>query len=67
MKTNYSIERKEKIGNLNKGKSISEEIRNKISLKAKYRVRIFSDEALLNMKKSSKAIVLYNLDKTVFG
>jgi len=27
----------------------------------------FSDEALFNMKKNSKPIILYNLDYTVYG
>jgi Fic family protein len=29
--------------------------------------RFFSDQALLNMKKNSKPIILYNLNHTVFG
>jgi hypothetical protein len=29
--------------------------------------RPLTPEALLNMKKKSKPIILYNLDKTVFG
>ena len=29
--------------------------------------RSFTPEGLLNLKKKSKAIILYNLDKTVFG
>ena len=59
--TNYSRYRLQLIGDLNKGKTLSEDtiynIREKKSL---------SDQAL-NMKKKSKAIILYNLDKTVFG
>jgi hypothetical protein len=27
----------------------------------------YSEEALLNMKKNSKSVILYNLDYTVFG
>jgi group I intron endonuclease len=68
MKANYSIHRRELIGNLNKGKPISIEIREKIRQKALIREkRSFTDEALLNMKKRSKPIILYNLDHTVFG
>jgi group I intron endonuclease len=68
MKANYSIHRRELIGNLNKGKSISSEIREKMRQKALIREkRSFTDEALFNMKKKSKPIILYNLDKTVFG
>jgi len=70
MKTNYSTSRRDLIGNLNKGKAISLEIRNKMKQKAFFfsrKKRSFTPEGLLNMKKKSKAIILYNLDKTVFG
>jgi group I intron endonuclease len=55
MRYNYSLERRELIGNLNKNKKLSLE---------KALTRNYSKEALLNMKKS---IILYNLDRTVFG
>jgi len=68
MKNNYSLERRLRIGNLNKDKNLSkktiEKIREKVLIRNK---RIFSDEALLNMKKRSKPIILYNLNFTVFG
>jgi group I intron endonuclease len=68
MKANYSNYRRELIGNLNKGNSISNEIREKMKQKALIREkRSFTEEALLNMKKSFKPIILYNLNKTVFG
>ncbi len=68
MKTNYSIERRELIGNLNKGRMFSLETREKMRQKALNRVKTpFTDMALCNMKKMSKPVVLYNLDKTVFG
>jgi group I intron endonuclease len=68
MKTNYSIERREKIGNLNKGKNLSEETKEKLRQKALNRKhRSFTNQALLNMKKMSKPIILYNLDYTIFG
>lgn len=68
MKNNYSIERRNLIGNLNKGKNLSENTIEKIRNKALTREkRIFSNEALLKMKKNSKPIVLYNLDYTVYG
>jgi group I intron endonuclease len=68
MKTNYSTSRRDLIGNLNKGKAISLEIRKKMKQKALIiKKRSFTPEGLLNMKKTSKAIILYNLDKTVFG
>ena len=68
VKANYSASRGELIGNLNKGKAISSETREKMREKALVREkRSFTNEALLNMKKKSKFIILYNLDKTVFG
>lgn len=68
MKINYSIQRRELIGNLNRNKKLSEETRLKMKEKALVREkRSFSEQALLNMKKNSKPIVLYNLSHTVFG
>ena len=68
MKANYSASRRDLIGNLNKNKPISLEIKEKMRLKALIREkRSFTVEGLLNMKKKSKPIILYNLNKTVFG
>ncbi len=68
MKTNYSVKRRLHIGNLNKGKSLSIETIEKIRDKALARPKVFIyEKAMLNMKKNSKAIRLYNLDRTVFG
>ena len=70
MKTNYSLERRVQIGNLNKGKNLSTETIEKIRQKALSRDRTkikLSEQAILNMKKKSKAIILYTLDYTVFG
>jgi group I intron endonuclease len=68
MKANYSLERRQKIGTLNKGKNLSKETIEKMREKALTREkRTFSDEALLNMQKKSKPIIVYNLDNTVFG
>lgn len=67
MKLNYSIERCERIGKLNNKKLYLETIE-KIRDKALSKKKIFySDEALLNMKKKSKPIIIYNLNNTVFG
>lgn len=50
------------------GKSLSTETKKKLRRKALSRLpRTFSEETLLNMKKSSKPIVLYNKDNTVYG
>jgi group I intron endonuclease len=68
MKTSYSEERRLAIGNLNRGKSLSDETKQKIREKTLNRTPIiFSDEAISNMKKASKPIVLYNKDGTVYG
>ena len=68
MKKNYSQERRDKIGNLNLNKKLSPEIIEKIRSSALSRTKpIYSKEALNNMKKRSKAVIIYNLDKTVYG
>lgn len=70
MKTNYSLERRIKIGNLNKGKNLSTETRTKMREKALSRDRTklkLSEKSLLNMTKNSKALILFNLDLTIFG
>ena len=68
MKTNYSQERREFIGNLNRDKNFSQETIQKMREKALKRKKVcFSDTALLNMKKRFKSIIVYNLNKTVFG
>ena len=68
MKINYSVSRRELIGNLNKGKKFYEETKYKMRQKALDREKMsFTDKALINMKKSSRPIVLYNLNNTVFG
>jgi hypothetical protein len=68
MKANYSQERRLRIGNLNKGKEFSKETIALMREKALARDKVnYSSEALENMKKSSKPVVLYNLDRTVFG
>jgi group I intron endonuclease len=68
MKSNYSIERRLIIGNLNKNKNLSKETINIMREKALKREKpIYSDQALENMKKKSKAIKVYNLDYTVYG
>lgn len=68
MKANYSLERRLRIGNLNKEKNLSKETIEKMREKALNREkRKFSKEAILNRKKNSKPIILYNLNYTVFG
>ena len=69
MKANYSNECRETIGNLNKDKTLSEETKAKIREKALARLpQIFTEQALINMQKNSKPIILYNKGNgTVYG
>lgn len=70
MKSNYSLARRLRIGSLNKGKNLSTETKEKMRNKAKDREisKInLSEQSLLNMKKNSKPLILFNLDYTVFG
>jgi group I intron endonuclease len=65
MKSNYSNERRLKIGNLNKNKNLFiETIEKKALIRKKY---TYSEQALLNMKKRSKGLILYNLNRTIYG
>ncbi len=68
MKANYSEERRVAIGNLNKGKSLSPNTIELMRQAAFNRTKpLYSAEATLNMTKKSKAILVYNLDYTVYG
>lgn len=68
MKNNYSNDRREIIGNLNRNKKLTEETIEKMRLSGLSRIKAdFSPEALLNMKKKSREIIVYNLDKSIFG
>lgn len=68
MKANYSEERRMTIGNLNRDKSFSPVIIENMRQAALSRSKvIYSNEAILNMKKNSKAILVYNFDYTVYG
>lgn len=68
MNSNYSEERRMTIGNLNKGKTFSAETIESMKKAAlNRREAVYSEEAISNMKKKSKPIVVYNFDYTVFG
>lgn len=70
IKNQYSLERHERIGSLNRGKSLSVETKDKIMISKKALTKEkpnYSEQAILNMKKNSKPIILYNLNKTVYG
>lgn len=76
MSENFSLERREQIGALNRGRNLasvdeSKETREKLSqshllLNKKGKIQ-YSEQALLNMKKKSKKVIFYNKDKTVFA
>jgi group I intron endonuclease len=68
MMSNYSIERRLKIGNLNKNKIFSKETIEKMRASALTRKKpSYSEKANLNMKKNSKSLIIYNLNYTVYG
>lgn len=69
MKAIYSSERREAIGNLNRGKILSKNTREKMSKSAiSIPIRAFSEEAKANMKKKSRSIKLYNIgNNTLYG
>lgn len=68
MKSNYSLERRLRIGNLNKDKKLSIETIEKIREKSLLRKeRNYSEIFIKNMKKNSKPLIFYNLDGTIYG
>ena len=68
MKSNYSDERRERIGNLNRNKKFSEATILLMKEKALNREKVmYSEQGMANMKKNSKSIIVYNLDKTIYG
>lgn len=66
MKDVYSEIRKQTIGNLNKGKNLSFETREKLSKKALMRPPM-SDEIRKKCVSNTKPVRLSNLDKTIYG
>lgn len=73
MKNKYSQERRDKIGSLNGNNKFSAETIELMREKALNRVKpVYYEQALLlrspaNMKKASKPIIVYNLDRTIFA
>jgi len=68
MKAQYSQERRDKIGELNRGKSLSNDIIEKMRQSSLSRKKsVYSEEALFNMKKMSKGLLVLNLDGTKYG
>ena len=66
MKDIYSEARREMIGSLNRGKKLSEETINKIRAKALNRPPM-SDETKQKCIKHTRPVVLYNLNRTIYG
>lgn len=68
MKEIYSEERRASIGSLNRGKSLSPQTIKYMKEAGLNREKpIFSEQSVKNMKKNSKAIIVYNMDYTVYG
>lgn len=68
MRNNFSLERRKFLTTLNRGNKFNPETLEKMKERALTREKInYSPEAILNMKKNSKPIILYNLNNTVFG
>ena len=68
MKANYSEARRERIGGLNRGKSLSRDTIEAIRKSAlNIKERTYSEEAILNMKKNSKPIIVKELNGAVYG
>jgi group I intron endonuclease len=68
MKTNYSQNRRDLIGNLNRGNKLSEETKEKIRQKSLSRINpTYTEQGIINITKKSKPVILYNKDNTVYG
>jgi hypothetical protein len=68
MKAQYSQEKRDKIRELNRGKSLSYEIIEKMRQSSLNRKKsVYSEEVLFNMKNKSKGLLVLNLDNTVYG
>jgi hypothetical protein len=68
MKIQYSEERRKRIGELNRGKSLSKDTIEKIRQSSLNKNKqVYTEESLLNMKKRSKKLLVLNIDGTVYG
>ena len=68
MANNYSLERRIAIGNMNRGKTFTDEHKKNMKAAALTRkVLTYSKQGLANMRLSSKPLIVYNLNKTVYG
>jgi group I intron endonuclease len=68
MSESFTMERRIRVGNINKGRIYTEQEIQKIREKYLNRNKpVFTEEDIANMKKASKPIIVYNLDDTVYG
>jgi hypothetical protein len=68
MKSNYSEDRRNQIGDLNRGKSLSSETIESMRQSALNRkVLNYTEQGILNMKTNSKSIIVKELNNTVYG
>jgi group I intron endonuclease len=68
MKAQYSQAKRNRIGDLNRGKFLSKDTIEKMRQSSLSRKnQVYSEEALLKMKKRSKELLILNLDGTVYG
>ena len=68
MANNYSLERRIAIGNMNRGKTFTDQHKKNMRAAALTRkAPTYSKQGLANMCLSSKPLVAYNPDKTVYG
>ena len=68
MKANYSEQRRQLIGSLNRGKALPATTIRNMKQAALNRDKVsHSEQAIANMKKSSKPILVQNLDKSIYG
>jgi group I intron endonuclease len=66
MEDNYSHVRRERIGNLNKGKKLSQETREKLRIRALNRPPM-REETRIKCITNTRPVTLYNLNGTVYG
>lgn len=68
MKTNYSEERRNRIGELNKNKTLSNETIESMRQSALNRKNVnYTDQGIFNMKKNSKSLLVKELNNIVYG
>jgi hypothetical protein len=68
MKANYSEKRREQIGSLNKGKTLSNQTIEAMRQSALNREPLnYTEQGVLNMKKNSKSIIVKELNSIVYG